>query len=208
MELHQIMMYGPLTVAAPAAANDNTRFATYPSVIALAGPAGAGKSTAASHLVEQHGYTLVKFAGPLKDMCRAVGMTEPQIEGSAKELPSRMLQGKSPRQFMQLLGTEFGRNLIGPDLWTSLWEDRALCVLDQGGRVVVDDLRFANEDDAVRRLGGRVIVLFGRGGIDSDHSSEAYRPDADSRIWNGAGADLPGGLDVAIEAWRDEREVA
>ena len=180
----------------------------YPSVIALAGPAGSGKSTAARHLIERHGYTLVKFAGPLKDMCRAIGLTEAEIEGDQKEGVSRMLQGKSPRQFMQLLGTEFGRNLIGPDLWTFLWEDRALRILDQGGRVVVDDLRFANEEQAARQLGGMVIQLDGRGGIAGGHVSEAYRPRADATVWNGDGADLPGALDIALEAWSDAREAA
>jgi ATPase subunit of ABC transporter with duplicated ATPase domains len=81
-------------------ANDNHQ----PRVIALSGPAGSGKSTAAAVLQEK-GYTLVKFAGPLKAMCRAVGLSDEHIEGNGKERPLGWLQGKSPRQFMQLLGT-------------------------------------------------------------------------------------------------------
>jgi hypothetical protein len=148
-------------------ANDNHQ----PRVIALSGPAGSGKSTAAAVLQEK-GYTLVKFAGPLKAMCRAVGLSDEHIEGNGKERPLGWLQGKSPRQFMQLLGTEFGRDRIGAHFWVGLWERAALDVLDSGGRVVCDDCRFANEADAVRKLGGVVVRLAGRGGLSSGHASE------------------------------------
>ncbi|UOK71740.1 deoxynucleotide monophosphate kinase [Ancylobacter polymorphus] len=198
-----------LTVNASPPANDNRpQPRRLPPVVAFSAPAGGGKSTAARHLVTMHGYTLVKFAGPLKDMCRAIGMTESQIEGEHKELPSRMLQGKSPRQFMQLLGTEFGRDLIGPGLWSSLWQHRALQAIDQGGRVVCDDMRFANEEAGVRQLGGIVVRLEGRGGIAGGHASEAYRPRASATVWNGEGADLAAGLDVMLEAWGDMQEAA
>ena len=91
------------------------------------------------------------------------------IEGDLKEVPSAWLNGKTPRQFMQLLGTEFGRKLIGDDFWVSLWSNEA----QYERRVVVDDCRFPNEAMAVRRLGGEVWRLTGRGGIAGNHESEA-----------------------------------
>lgn len=162
----------PLT----APANDNARHGL-PSVVALTGLAGSGKSTLADYLVERHGYVRVKFAGPLKAMARAVGLTDHHIEGALKEVPCPLLQGRTPRFFMQQLGTQFGRDIIGPDFWTGLWEATANDVLDNGGRVVVDDVRFDNEADVVRRFGGVVIQLEGRGGLPStqagSHASEA-----------------------------------
>lgn len=161
-------------------ANDN---APSPRILALSGPAGSGKSTAAAHLVAK-GYTLVKFAGPLKAMCRAIGLGDEHIEGDLKERPLDWLQGKSPRQFMQMLGTEFGRDCIGPHFWVGLWERAALGVLDQGGRVVCDDCRFANEADAVRKLGGVVVRLVGRGGLAGGHASENMDWEPDSVLVN------------------------
>jgi len=81
---------------------------------------------------------------------------------------------------MQALGTEWGRNIIGPHCWVGIWESRVLDVLGNGGRVVVDDCRFANEAKAVRSLGGTVVRIQGRGGIASSHESEkvAFEPDA------------------------------
>ena len=153
---------------------------TYPPVIALAGPAGAGKSTAAAYLARQHGYTPLKFAAGLKAMMRVIGLTEAQIEGPLKEVPSKLLCGQTPRHAMQTLGTEWGRNLIGTDFWANVWFDAAADVLDQGGRVVVDDCRFENEAAKVRQLGGIVVRLDGRGaGIGGDHPSEAGLQAAD-----------------------------
>lgn len=154
-----------------------------PRIIALSGPAGSGKSTAAAYLVDR-GYTLIKFAGPLKAMCQAIGFTDWHLEGDGKERPLGWLQGKSPRQFMQMLGTEFGRYCIGTHFWVGLWERAALEVLDGGGRVVVDDCRFANEADAVRKLGGVVVRLAGRGGLSGGHASESMDWEADSVLVN------------------------
>jgi hypothetical protein len=112
------------------------------------------------------------MAGPLKDMMRSIGLTESHIEGTLKEIPCEMLAGNTPRYAMQTIGTEWGRNIMGQDFWVSIAESQALERLDRGDDVVIDDIRFQNEADMVRRLGGAVIGINGRGGIMSDHVSE------------------------------------
>ncbi|WP_320202819.1 deoxynucleotide monophosphate kinase [Agrobacterium rosae] len=144
-----------------------------PPVIALTGLAGSGKSTASKCLVEKHGYQLVKFAGPLKDMLRAIGLSEAQIEGELKEEPCEWLQGATPRHAMQTLGTQWGRACIGTSFWIELWVRRVNQIIAEGGRVVVDDCRFPNEANVVRKLGGVVWKIVGRGGIAGAHESEA-----------------------------------
>lgn len=47
----------------------------YP-VIAFVGPIGCGKTTAANYLVEKYGYTLCKFAQPLRGMLWSMGLTK------------------------------------------------------------------------------------------------------------------------------------
>lgn len=138
-------------------------------LIALSGPAGSGKSTAAAYLVECHGFTLVKFATPLKNMLRAVGLTEREIEGDLKEVPNDKLCRRTPRYAMQTLGTEYGRNIIGETFWTNLWEREA----QRYDRVVCDDCRFENEAATIRNMGGIIVGLTGRGGIAGAHMSEA-----------------------------------
>lgn len=176
------------------AANDN-----YPRVVALTGAAGSGKSTAADYLIRHHGYERVKFAGPLKEMMRALGFGEDDIEGSDKELSNSLLCNKSPRHAMQTLGTEWGRKCIGEDFWAILWKDTAEGILSKRGRVVVDDLRFPNEAAAVRSLGGVIIKLEGRGGIAGTHASEAGCGTYDAVVANDGGmVDLYAGVEEAV----------
>lgn len=187
----------PFYLRSPPAANDNQKL---PNVVALTGLAGSGKSTLADYLVSRHGYVRVKFAGPLKAMCRAIGLGDAEIEGALKEVPCALLQGKTPRYAMQHLGTAWGRDLIGPDFWTGLWVATANDVLDHGGRVVTDDCRFDNEADTVRAAGGVVIQLQGRGGIAGSHASEAG-VDADVVLRNvGSVADLRRAADEVLFA--------
>ena len=87
-------------------------------IIGFCGPIGAGKSTAAKHLVNAMGFKRLPFAGTLKAMGRAFGLTDEEVDGDRKTIPSPLLAGKTPREFMQLLGTEFGRNLIDKGLKT------------------------------------------------------------------------------------------
>jgi hypothetical protein len=155
-----------------------------PRLVAFTGLAGSGKTTAAQYLVEQHGYVRTRFADPLKSMLRSIGLGYDEIDGARKELPTPLLCGKTPRWAMQTLGTEWGRNCICPDLWTTLWTERAAECMDLGGRVVVDDCRFENEARSVRRLGGLVVRIAGRAGTASKHISEAMLFEADVDIDN------------------------
>src|ERR1044072_7313515 len=126
-------------------------------LIGLSGLAGAGKSEVANVLVEEFGFQRVKFADPLKNMLRTMlrdmGFCEDDIErhveGDLKENEIPEI-GTTTRHLMVTLGTEWGRDIIHPDLWIRLWAASA----DRFERVVVDDVRFPNEVDLIRARGG------------------------------------------------------
>jgi hypothetical protein len=148
-------------------------------LIGLCGLAGCGKSTAAAYLEQVYGYARVRFADPLKDMMRALGLSEREIEGDLKEVPCEKLGGKTPRYGMQTVGTEWGRELIADDLWIRAWASRLPV-----GPVVAEDCRFQNEAEAIKERGGILIRLVGRGGIAGGHASESNRIDVDVEIEN------------------------
>lgn len=152
--------------------------------IGFCGPAGAGKSTAASHLVQHWRFNRVRFAEPLKAMLVALGLSAEHLDGALKEEPTPLLCGRTPRQAMQWLGTEWGRDLIGPEFWIAAWQAAVERVPPSftchGGfnpirLIVADDVRFANEAQAIRDRGG-IVVRIERPGAGSssggDHASE------------------------------------
>lgn len=152
-----------------------------PRIIGFAGPIGAGKTAAADHLCRAHGFARIRFAGPLKDMMRAIGLSDREVDGDLKETPSALLCGRTPRHAMQTLGTEWGRELIAPDLWTTLWSHRAR----RGGTpVVADDVRFGNEVAAIHALDGIIVRIERPGCTASGHASETQAIDVDLTIVN------------------------
>lgn len=159
-----------------------------PLVLGLCGFARSGKSTIAQYLVEHHDFVRVRFAGPLKDMLRTLGLSEAQLEGDLKNEPCDLLRGQTPRWAMQTLGTEWGRVLIGHDLWTHLWREATLSALIDGKSVVVDDLRFLNEAQSVRRIPDSQIWRVSRLEVSTPmhHSSEQElaRITCDRTIYN------------------------
>lgn len=178
-------------------------------IIAITGPAGSGKSTAAQYLIERHGFTLVKFAGRLKSMMRALGLSDREIEGDLKEKPCLLLGGRTPRYAMQTLGTDWGRNLIHSNLWVNVAMAGVRAVLDKGGRVVIDDCRYENEADAVIRFGG-VIAKIARPGVGplNGHPSETTELAHNWLIANDSAVkDLHAKLDdmVSVEQYLKER---
>lgn len=139
----------------------------------VAGPAGVGKDTVGDWLVKHRGFHKHAFASVLKAGLAAMGMPEP-ADRDAKELP---IEGFSFswRDAAQKLGTEWGRAL-DPDLWAKLTNLHLLREMAQGHSVVVTDVRFENEADMIRALGGTIIHMTGRSaklGALSGHASEA-----------------------------------
>lgn len=152
-------------------------------LIAFAGPMYSGKTTAAK-VLEREGFQRIRFAGPLKAMCLAFGLSRDQVDGGLKEVPADMICGKTPRFFMQRLGTEFGRELIGDDLWLRAFRHR-VDTLPRDVPVVVDDARFPNEFAIIREMGGIVVYIDRDGCKTGEHASEQFDLYPDYRIYNG-----------------------
>ena len=107
-------------------------------------------------------------------MLMALGLTAEDLTVN-KSVPHALLGGRTPREAMQSLGTDWGRQLIDPELWLRAARHRAVLALDAGERVAFDDVRFDNEAEMIRRLGG-VVIHVERPGmpcIAPAHASEA-----------------------------------
>lgn len=131
-----------------------------PRVIGLYSPAPQSGKTAVAYALQQHGYISVSFAGPLKRMCgiflSSAGYGHERIEHMLFEEKEQKIPefGVTPRHLMQTLGTEWGRECIHPNVWVEVWKSSVIKWLDGGLNVVVDDMRFPNEWDVVKEMGG------------------------------------------------------
>ena len=132
------------------------------TVVGLAGFAQSGKTTAAQYLEKKYGIRRKHIAEPLRAMLavllKANGLSSEMItrylEGDLKESVIPEL-GVTSRYAQITLGTEWGRELLGQNLWANTW-GRGIA---EGESVMNDSVRFPNEAEAVRKLGGIVIMI-------------------------------------------------
>lgn len=134
-------------------------------LIGLAGPAGCGKDTVAQILCDTQEFRRVSLADPIRQgIFTMLGIPEEHLtDRELKELPMVELCGKSPRQAMQTLGTEWGRNCIDPHLWLKVAERKVEYIrrLAATGNacingIVISDIRFPGEAKWLREQGGQI----------------------------------------------------
>jgi len=144
-------------------------------LIGLVGKAMAGKSIAASYLEHVHSFQEAAFADPLRAGLKAMLLLkDSDFEQDRKEIPVDWI-GQSPRQLLQSLGTEWGRNLVHRHIWVIAMAQKLRPVLRIGNDVVISDVRFVDEAEMVHRLGGQIWRIVRPGAettAHSDHPSE------------------------------------
>jgi hypothetical protein len=188
------------------------------TIIALAGRAGAGKDTVAGLLREPiwetHPLAAISVTGFAARLKRALStIFNLDFESLTREEKEERLDwlGKSPRELMQTLGTEWGRS-VHPDLWVRLLERSYFDEPSKHAEVlIITDCRFPNEVAWVRRKGG-VVWWVERNGMPlvAAHSSEtAIGPmDCDLTIPNfGSKDDLAAKVRLAWAQHRSARGV-
>lgn len=147
------------------------------TVLGLSGWARSGKDTVANCMVENHGYLKMSFADPMKDALVALDPTIEVSEYSVSLATAVRMNGwenlksmsSDIRPLLQRFGTEVGRNMFGQDFWV----EQAINRIPDGSKVVFADVRFPNEAEAIKALGGQVWRVERLGyGPANDHISE------------------------------------
>ena len=133
-------------------------------IIGICGLIGSGKGTVGDILVEQ-GFKKVSFADKLKDGVATIfGWNRAMLEGDTdesrqwRELKDDFWSNETkmevtPRLVLQLFGTDCLRNGFYDGVWVSLLKKH---ILDNPGDYVIPDVRFRNEQNMIRELGGKV----------------------------------------------------
>jgi hypothetical protein len=157
-------------------------FTPTPRVVGFWAPAPqSGKTTSARWLAEHSDWTMAAFADPVRrialDLALAFGESyvdayKAIIGGVDKEAPLRVT-GKSAIDFLMLVGTKVGREFIGPNVWVDHMRERVVEAHERGAHAVIDDVRFPNERDLVRELGGVMVGVWRPGATVSESRKAA-----------------------------------
>lgn len=153
------------------------------NLVAFCGYAQTGKDTAASFLVDE-GFTRLAFADILRTSLYKLNPVASVARESVRPGWGRVrmivddygwdyakVTYPEVRELLQRLGTEVGRDLFGENFWV----ERVMDQIVPGGKYVITDVRFPNEEAAVHNAGGRVFRI-SREGISAvnAHASEAH----------------------------------
>jgi hypothetical protein len=193
----------------------------FPRVIGIIGQARHGKNIASEYFIENHGYTLMSFAEPLKKLGEALiqGVDNLEFVRLARELhvntkdaiqidsdllklrqiikhmnltPDMDPEDKKKRHLWQQMGTEIFRE-YDEDCWVNSMNARSVDL----DRMVISDVRFPNEIAWIRYHCGIIYKVERLDGfsIESSHASEhAWRtakPDYTVQ-WMDGFKELPG----------------
>lgn len=142
-------------------------------LIGVTGLARSGKDHAADSLADLMKLHKYAFAEPLKTMLKSVFGDHFHVGDRSDICPETC---KSYRVMMQTLGTEWGREMMNPQVWVNLvarrWKEvEAGCHLVQQGRdhtgykgyiaegMVLSDVRFDSEAEWIKLNGGVILEI-------------------------------------------------
>jgi dephospho-CoA kinase len=159
--------------------------------IGIIGRARVGKDTAGKWFVDERGYRRVAFADALKEAALKVDpIVHPVVWPSGKgvddfhlsEIVSKIGWERAKDEFpevrriLQELGSAM--RAVDPDIWIRPVLANAIEANDAGVPVVVTDVRYPNEVDALKRAGFRLLHIERPDVPRLDHESERLGPEA------------------------------
>ena len=135
-------------------------------IIGITGSAGSGKDTIGDILVNNFpNWEKVSFANHLKDVTALLfGFDRKMLAGETpedraiREQPDKFWSEKMGRDFtprfaLQYLGTNLLRNQLHQNIWVDCLERK---IMESDKNIVITDVRFPNEIDMIRNVGGEV----------------------------------------------------
>jgi hypothetical protein len=135
-------------------------------IIGITGRKRNGKDTIGNYLCEHHEFKRFAYADALKEACKSIfNFTDEQLYGDLKEVVDPFW-GATPRTVLQFVGTDLFRNNMGkiiPNLEYNIWVKVVEKKISEEHRlyphqnIVITDVRFPNEVESIKNLGGRVI---------------------------------------------------
>ena len=135
-------------------------------IIGICGLIGSGKGTVIDYLVDTYGFDTISFADKFKDaVSELFGWNRQMLEGDTPgsrqwreeqddfwtEETGRII---TPRLVLQEFGTDCMRNGFYDGIWVSMVKQKI--INNPSTEFVIPDVRFRNEQNVIRDLGGEI----------------------------------------------------
>jgi hypothetical protein len=119
-----------------------------------------GKTTCAKYLESKYDFRRDSFARSLKDGIgkTVFGLTDEQLNDPIMKETMDPFWEMTPRKIMQLAGTEAMRNTFDQDIWVKTLLKRISATPDKIS-FAIDDVRYHNEAAAIKKMGGKIILI-------------------------------------------------
>lgn len=165
------------------------------TLVGITGYAQAGKDEFAKSLALRAGFYRMGMSDALHKMALVLDpllFVETELEyinysriiqafgyTNAKDIPS-------VREYLQRLGTEAVREIIGENSWTQAAERQFIPMLQEGRNVAVTGIRFASEMNMIKRYGGVIVRVErdGFGPVNSHASDQLDEVHSDVLVFN------------------------
>ena len=129
-------------------------------IIGIFGKKGHGKDTIADYLVNYHNFHKLTYAETIKKICKEIfSLSEDQLNNHTLKEEIDPRWNKSPRQIMQLIGTDLFRKTFSEDIWVNILCEKAKKLLLEGKNIVISDIRHSNELEKLFTLSNHVLIL-------------------------------------------------
>lgn len=189
-------------------------------LLGLCGSKGSGKSTLSEYLCSTHHFHQYALADPLKQIASVFGFSNESLYGTqTQKTQLHPYWNISAREFLQTFGTDICRNQLQSKIpnmnlgktgivWIRMMET---WVCEQRKKnhhnLVVHDVRFPDEINTIKELGGVIIYIQRDTKQDEfcSHSSETSVSEDDTDhiiINNGSLEDLYSSLDDVVSKYK------
>lgn len=152
-------------------------------IIGITGYAQAGKDEFAKSLVLRSRTKMMAFSDALNDVALILNplLTDSTYEESnyfyrtvvQNEGYTEAKNHKGVREYLQILGTDACRTVLGDDVWLRVAERKLIAHEEEGWHTAITGVRYANEAQLVKAYGGVMvrIVRDGYGPVNA-HTSD------------------------------------
>ena len=182
------------------------------TIIAVFGNAGHGKSTLANIFANLTGGRVINFADPVKLVGKhMVGIPLKVSHGTQEDKAAFTKYGKTAREHLQRIGTEFGRDGIGNTVWVDRFLDTAIEAMSgkEDTVVISGDGRFPDEEflylkteaakASIKVIG--VVIRRPSRPVNMEHRSESVIANTDDSVFDYVVLNNGTELELRERAW-------